>query len=205
MPDDRWKRRRDPGAPRLRIDRREHHHEPCEQVAEPATEPNRLARTMESAGYEPAPFQIDGLGTKACFDRQRRRDSRYRLRRRQDHSQTGCHCHGGQGLRCGFLGNKCCCIPEDERGVHQVATSRDSPRFGFASAVPRPDVCSRHRCRNSLLLARLAGGYARSLTRPKTWRSAGHRRGSLQGWEIRPACSKICRHDAKKWAFHTRT
>ena len=136
-------------------------------------------------------------GLRACFDRQRRRDSRYRLRRRQDHSQTGCHCHEGQGLRCGFLGNKCCCIPQDERGVHQVATSRNSPRFGFASAVPRPDVCSRHRCRNSLLLARLAGGYVRSLTRPKTRRSAGHRRGILQGCEIRPACSKICRHDAK--------
>ena len=61
----------------LRIDRTEHHHEPCEQIAEPAQEPNRLAGTVESAGYEPSAFQIDGLGTRACFDRRRRRNSRY--------------------------------------------------------------------------------------------------------------------------------
>jgi hypothetical protein len=54
-----------------------------------------------------------------------------------------------------------------------------------------------------ILLARLAGGYARSLTRPKAWRSEGHRRGGLQGWEIGPACSKFCRHGAKN-GFSTR-
>ena len=36
------------------------------------------------------------------------------------------------------------------------------PNAGFASAVPRPDVCSRHRCRNSFLLARLPADMRKS-------------------------------------------
>ena len=70
---------------------------------------------------------------------------------------------------------------------------------GSISHLPFPDqmFALATAVETRFLLARFAGGYARSLTRPKTWRSTGHRRGSLQGWEIRPACSKICRPDAK--------
>src|SRR5262249_45318162 len=80
--------------------------------------------------------------TKACVDRQRRHDSRYRLRRGQDHSQNGCPCHERQGFRGRLLGNKCRFVPADERGGDQDGGRRDSPPFGFPPPRPPPDSCS---------------------------------------------------------------
>jgi hypothetical protein len=51
------------------INEREYHHVTFQQSAQPVAESNRLAGAMESAGYEPAAFQIDGLGAQACFYR----------------------------------------------------------------------------------------------------------------------------------------